>query len=203
LLPHFFGAQSDAIVERLGPGLPEWSEDSFAGFLTNVAAGRIANRLDLGGANFTVDAACASSLAAVYLAVRELQTGASDMVVVGGADTMQGPVSYLSFSKTHALSPRGRCRTFDESADGTVISEGVAMLVCKRLEDAERDGDRIYAVIKGIGASSDGRDKSLTAPRPEKPTARARSLATVRRSRLSPSSSRVTRRSRGAARSAR
>ncbi len=133
----------------------------------NVAAGRIANRFDLGGANYTVDAACASSLAAVNLAVRELQTGTSDMVVVGGIDTIQNPFAYLCFSKTQALSPTGRCRPFDAEADGIAISEGFAAVVLKRLADAERDGDRIYAVIQGVGAASDGRDRSLTAPRPE------------------------------------
>src|SRR6202041_2096966 len=76
------------------------------------------------------------------------------------------PGDYLSFSKTHALSPDGRCKTFDATANGIVISEGMAMLVLKRLSDAERDGDRIYALIRGIGGSSDGRDLSLTAPRP-------------------------------------
>jgi acyl transferase domain-containing protein/NAD(P)-dependent dehydrogenase (short-subunit alcohol dehydrogenase family) len=147
--------------------LPEWTEDSFAGILLNVAAGRVANRFDLGGVNYTVDAACASSLAAVYLASRELESGTSDMVIVGGADTVQNPFAYLCFSKTRALSPRGQCRTFDESADGIVISEGVAVLVLKRLADAERDGDRIYAVVKAVAGSSDGRAKGLTAPRPE------------------------------------
>lgn len=89
------------------------------------------------------------------------------MVIVGGVDTMQNPFTYLCFSKTHALSPRGRCRTFDESSDGIAISEGIAVMVVKRLEDAERDGDRIYAVIKGAGSSSDGKDRGLTAPRSE------------------------------------
>ncbi len=147
--------------------LPEWTEDSFAGILPNVASGRVANRFDFGGVNYTVDAACASSLAAVYLAVSELENETCDMAIVGGTDTMQNPFSYLCFGKTHALSSRGRCRTFDESADGIVISEGIAVLVLKRLSDAERDGDRIYAVIKSVSGSSDGRDKGLTAPRPE------------------------------------
>ena len=147
--------------------LPEWTSDSFAGTLMSVAAGRIANRLDLGGVNYTVDAACASSLAALDIATRELESGTSDMVVVGGVDTDQCPLAYLGFSKTQTLSGQGRCRTFDESADGIVISEGVAAIVLKRLADAERDGDRIYAVIKAVAGSSDGRDKSLTAPRPE------------------------------------
>ena len=147
--------------------LPEWTEDSFPGFLLNVAAGRVANRFDLGGANYTVDAACGSSLAAAALAVRELESGVADVVLLGGADTVQNPFTYLAFSKTHAFSPRGRCRPFDASADGIVISEGVAMVVLKRLADAERDGDRIYSVIKGIGASSDGRARGLTAPSPD------------------------------------
>jgi acyl transferase domain-containing protein/NAD(P)H-dependent flavin oxidoreductase YrpB (nitropropane dioxygenase family) len=160
------GGGRDALA-RCGAVLPEWTEDSFPGILLNVAAGRVANRFDLGGSNYTVDAACGSSLAAASLAVRELETGAADMVILGGADTVQNPFTYLAFSKTHAFSPRGRCRPFDASADGIVISEGVAALVLKRLADAERDGDRIYALIKGMGASSDGRAKGLTAPRPE------------------------------------
>ena len=162
-----FRGRSSELFERLNGVLPEWTEDSFAGILTNVSAGRVANRFDLGGTNYTVDAACASSLAAVALAVKELETRTSDVVIAGGVDTMQNPFTYLCFSKTKALSPRGRCRTFDEGADGIVISEGLAIMVLKRLADAERDGDRIYAVIKGVGSSSDGKDKGLTAPRPE------------------------------------
>jgi acyl transferase domain-containing protein/NAD(P)H-dependent flavin oxidoreductase YrpB (nitropropane dioxygenase family)/NAD(P)-dependent dehydrogenase (short-subunit alcohol dehydrogenase family)/acyl carrier protein len=165
-LPEFQGRSAE-ILDRLGDRLPEWTEDSFAGILTNVLAGRVANRFDFGGSNFTVDAACASSLAAVSLALKELEGHTSDMVVVGGVDTMQNPFTYLCFSKTHALSPRGRSRTFDESADGIAISEGIAIMVFKRLEDAERDGDRIYAVIRSAGSSSDGKDRGLTAPRPE------------------------------------
>lgn len=158
------GAEAIELCEGL---LPEWTEDSFPGFLLNVTAGRIANRLDLGGANYTVDAACGSSLAALNVAVRELRSGAADMVLLGGIDTVQNPFTYLAFSKTQAFSPRGRCRPFDQSADGIVISEGAAAVVLKRLSDAERDGDRIYAVIQGVGSSSDGRSKGLTAPNPE------------------------------------
>jgi acyl transferase domain-containing protein/NAD(P)-dependent dehydrogenase (short-subunit alcohol dehydrogenase family) len=167
LLPHFFGDSASEILTGLDDRLPQWTEDSFAGILTNVAAGRVANRFDLGGVNFTVDAACASSLAAVFLAVKELDAHTSDMVIVGGADTIQSPFSYLCFSKTYALSSSGQCRTFDEKADGIAISEGIGILILKRLADAERDGDRVYAVIKGVGGASDGRDKGLTAPRPE------------------------------------
>jgi len=162
-LPAVLGRAPAQVLERL----PEWTEDSFAGILLNVAAGRVANRFDLGGVNYTVDAACASSLAAAYLAVSELEAGTSDMVVVGGVDTVQSPFGFLCFSKSQALSPRGRCRTFDAGADGIAISEGITMLVLKRLADAERDGDRIYAVVKAVAGSSDGRGRSLTAPRPE------------------------------------
>ncbi|MBT8132444.1 MAG: nitronate monooxygenase, partial [Gammaproteobacteria bacterium] len=162
-LPRFTGELLPDAAKRL----PEWTEDSFAGILLNVAAGRAANRFDFGGLNFTVDAACASSLAAVHQGVVELEDGRSDMVVVGGVDTVQGPFGYLCFSQTQALSPRGKCSTFDAEGDGIVISEGIAMLCMKRLADAERDGDRIYAVIKGIGGSSDGRARSMTAPHPD------------------------------------
>ena len=155
-------------INELSNGLmPEWTEDSFPGLLMNVASGRVANRFDFGGANFTVDAACASSLAAVYLAIRDLQSGVSDMAIVGGVDAIQNPFAFLCFSKTQALSATGRCRPFDADADGIAIAEGFAALVLKRLDDAERDGDRIYAVIQGAGAASDGRDRSMTAPRPE------------------------------------
>ena len=161
-LPRFHGSLPQEVADRL----PEWTEDSFAGILVNVIAGRIANRLNLGGVNFTTDAACASSLAAIYQGVSELSAGRSDLVIAGGVDTVQGPFGYLCFSKTQALSPRGRCSTFDVSGDGIVISEGIAMVALKRLEDAERDGDRVYAVIKGVGGSSDGNAKGLTAPLP-------------------------------------
>ena len=161
-LPRLVGQPSEEILAKL----PEWTEDSFAGILPNVSAGRVANRFDFGGTNQTVDAACASSLAAVYSAVLELESGRADMVIAGGVDTLQAPFGYLCFSKTQALSPRGVCNTFDTSADGIVISEGLAAVALKRLADAERDGDRVYAVIKGVGTSSDGRAKGLTAPLP-------------------------------------
>jgi len=147
--------------------LPNWTEDSFPGFLGNVVAGRVANRLDLGGTNFAVDAACASSLAALDVGIKQLRNGDADVALVGSIDGTNNAVAFMAFAQTHALSPRGRCRPFDDSADGIAIGEGVAAVVLKRLSDAERDGDRIYAVIKGIGASSDGRNRSLTAPHPQ------------------------------------
>ncbi|MEU5429607.1 SDR family oxidoreductase [Streptomyces olivoreticuli] len=164
VLPAYLGGR---LPEDLAEQLPTLTEDSFPGMLANVISGRIANRLDLGGANYTVDAACASSLAAVDVACKELATGAADLVLCGGADLHNGINDYVLFSSVHALSPTGRCKTFDAGADGIALGEGVACVVLKRLADAQRDGDRIYAVIKGVGASSDGRSRGLTAPRPE------------------------------------
>ncbi|WP_229334576.1 type I polyketide synthase [Streptomyces flavotricini] len=163
LHPAYLGELPPALDEQL----PRLTEDSFPGILANVIAGRVANRLDLGGANCTVDAACASSLAALDLACRQLRDGDSDMVLCGGADVHNGINDYLLFASVRALSPGGRCRPFDAAADGIALGEGVGALVLKRLADAERDGDRVYAVIKAVGASSDGRSLGLTAPRPE------------------------------------
>ncbi|TQL00598.1 acyl transferase domain-containing protein [Streptomyces puniciscabiei] len=163
VLPSYYGKVPDGVEEQL----PRLTEDSFPGMLANVISGRIANRLDLGGANFTVDAACASSLAALDVACKELVAGTSDLVLCGGADLHNGINDYVLFSSVHALSPTGRSRAFDASADGIALGEGVACVVLKRLADAERDGDRIYGVVKGLGSASDGRSLGLTAPRPE------------------------------------
>ncbi|MEV7037624.1 SDR family NAD(P)-dependent oxidoreductase [Amycolatopsis sp. NPDC051061] len=163
VLPSYAGELPSELDERL----PRITEDSFPGVLANVIAGRIANRLDLGGANYTVDAACASSLTAVDVACKELTAGTSDLVLCGGADLHNGINDYLLFASAHALSPTGRSATFDSAADGIALGEGVACVALKRLADAERDGDRVYAVIKGVGAASDGRALGLTAPRPE------------------------------------
>ncbi|WP_207400217.1 type I polyketide synthase [Actinomadura fibrosa] len=159
-LPAYLGEVPPGLAEQL----PAPTEDSFPGVLTNVIAGRIANRLDLGGANYTVDAACAASLAALDAACKDLAAGTSDMVLCGGADVHNGIQDYLLFSSVRALSPAGRCAAFDADADGIALGEGVACVVLKRLADAERDGDRVYAVVKSVAGSSDGRSLGLTAP---------------------------------------
>lgn len=156
----------EKLEQSLADVLPEWTEDSFPGFLLNVIAGRIARELNVNGPNYTVDAACAASMAAFHAAIEQLRSGTSDMMLVGGADATNNPFCFMSFAKTHALSPRGRSRPFDESGDGIALGEGIGVVVLKRLKDAERDGDKIYAVIKGIGSSSDGKNRSLTAPHP-------------------------------------
>lgn len=156
--------QVEDIVERIGDGYVAWQENSFPGLLGNVVAGRIASRLDFGGTNCVVDAACASSLSAMHLGILELSQGRADMMITGGVDTLNDIFMYMCFSKTPALSPTGDARPFSVDADGTVLGEGMGMVLLKRLEDAERDGDTIYAVIRGVGSSSDGRSKSIYAP---------------------------------------
>src|SRR6266536_2856222 len=157
---------ADAICERIADHYVPWQEATFPGLLTNVVAGRIANRFDLHGTNLTTDAACASSLAALGAAVAELTLERSDLVLTGGVDTMNDITMYVCFSRTPALSPTGDCRPFSAEADGTMLGEGLVMFALKRLADAERDGDQVYAVVRGIGSSSDGRGTAIYAPMP-------------------------------------
>jgi acyl transferase domain-containing protein len=154
------------IIEKIKLAYVGWEENAFPGTIGNVIAGRIANRFDLGGTSCVVDAACASSLAAVRMAAAELIEGRADMMITGGVDTDNSINAFMCFSKTPAFTRSDRVRTFDAESDGMMVGEGIGMIVLKRLADAERDHDRIYAIIKGIGTSSDGRFKSIYAPRP-------------------------------------
>jgi acyl transferase domain-containing protein len=157
-------SQAQSVCDRIAEQYVPWQEASFPGLLSNVVSGRIANRFDLGGSNYTTDAACASSLAAVSSAIAELSLGRADLMITGGVDTLNDIVMYMCFSKTPALSPTGDCRPFSDRADGTILGEGLVMLALRRLADAERDGDQVYAAIRGIGSSSDGRGSSIYAP---------------------------------------
>ncbi|CAI7975564.1 Polyketide synthase, beta-ketoacyl synthase [Frankia sp. Hr75.2] len=150
----------DAFLARLGPQRPEAS----IGLVPNLAASRIANRLDLHGPAYTIDAACASSLVAVDIAVRELAGGRAGAMIVGGVHIVHEVSFWSLFTLLRALSPTQRIRPFDRRADGLLMGEGVGMIVLKRLADARRDGDRVYAVLRGAGTSSDGRTASLMAP---------------------------------------
>jgi acyl transferase domain-containing protein len=167
LLLRTHGVPLESLPPDLDAFLPELTEDGLPGVLTSLIAGRVANRLDLGGKNLTVDSACASVLVALDIACNELNGGSSDLVLLGGVDLHNGPQDYVSFSAAQALSRRGRCRSFDASADGMTLAEGAGCLVLRRLADARRDGDRIYAVVKGVAGSSDGRHLGLTAPNQE------------------------------------
>ena len=158
---------SQELVTRFKSAYVRWEENSFPGLLGNVIAGRVANRLNFGGTNCVVDAACGSSLAAMKMAISELREGRCDVMLTGGVDTDNSPFMYMCFSKTPAFTKLDRVQPFDKNSEGIMIGEGLGLVVLKRLEDAERDGDRIYAKIIGVGSSSDGRFKSIYAPRAE------------------------------------
>jgi acyl transferase domain-containing protein len=153
----------EAVRDRLGPDQPEAS----IGLVPNLAASRIANRFDLHGPAYTVDAACASGLVAVEQAVRELVSGRCDAMLAGAVHICHHPTLWSVFTQLRALSPTERIRPFDRSADGTLLSEGVGMVVLKRADDAIAAGDRIYAVIRGVGTASDGRATSMMTPNPD------------------------------------
>ncbi|WP_263170256.1 type I polyketide synthase [Streptomyces sp. SCSIO ZS0520] len=152
----------EAFCEKLGPEQPE----SAIGLVPNLVASRVANRLDLRGPAYTVDAACASSLVAVDHAVRELATGRCDVMLAGGVHHCHDLTLWSVFTQLGALSPSERIRPLHREADGVLIGEGTGVVVLKRLADAQRDGDRIYAVIRGTGVASDGRSASLFNPDP-------------------------------------
>ncbi len=149
--------------DRLGPERPE----SSIGLVPNLAASRIANRFDLQGAAYTVDAACASSLIAVDHGIGQLRSGQADLVLAGGVHHCHDLTLWSVFCQLRALSPTGVIRPFSADADGILVGEGTGIFVLKREADAERDGDRVYAVIRGSGVASDGAGASLMNPRPE------------------------------------
>jgi len=160
--------QDLAILKRnLKSGLAPFSVDTAPGLVPNVMTGRIANRLNFMGPNYTVDAACASSLIALELAVQDLRSGKCDLSLVGGANVATAAPTYMLFCQLNALSRRGEIRPFDRDADGTLLGEGFGMVVLKRREDAVRDGDNVYALVKSVGVASDGRAQSVLRPRVE------------------------------------
>jgi|CZKS01.1.fsa_nt_gi acyl transferase domain-containing protein/NAD(P)-dependent dehydrogenase (short-subunit alcohol dehydrogenase family)/acyl carrier protein len=150
---------------RIGQRLPEITEDTMPGELSSCLAGRIANVFNFRGPNFVVDAACASTMAAVTSAMEGLIENDFDVAIAGGIDRNMGAPTFIKFCKIGALSATG-IRPFAEGADGFVMGEGAVLLMLKRLADAERDGDNIYAVLRGIGGASDGKGKGITAPNP-------------------------------------
>ncbi|MFD3806988.1 beta-ketoacyl synthase N-terminal-like domain-containing protein [Streptomyces sp. NPDC058619] len=135
-----------------------------AGVNQNFVAAHISHFLDLTGPNLVVDSACSSSLVTIHLAAQSLASGESSMALAGGVDLLFDEEPYLMLSAGKALSTSGRCRTFDESADGLVPGEGAGMVLLKRLDDALRDGDRVLAVIESSGVNNDGRTMGHTTP---------------------------------------
>ncbi|WP_425556289.1 beta-ketoacyl synthase N-terminal-like domain-containing protein, partial [Kitasatospora nipponensis] len=156
------GRVRSAFTDRLGPDRPE----AAIGLVPNLAASRLANRLDLRGPAYTVDAACASSLIAVDQAVGELASGRCDLVLAGGVHHCHDVTLWSVFTQLRALSRSQRIRPFDRGADGLLIGEGTGIVVLKRFADARRDGDRVYAVIRGTGVAGDGRTAGPASPDP-------------------------------------
>ena len=170
--PTFAGLPTDtqaAITAELQEGirkrLPPITEDTMPGELGNIIAGRVANLFDFHGPNYIVDAACASAMAAMSSAIEGLEEYDYDAVITGGVDANMSASSFIKFCKIGALSATGT-RPYAKGADGFVMGEGASVFVLKRLEDAERAGDKIYAVVRGLGGSSDGKGKGITAPNP-------------------------------------
>ncbi|MDH3997760.1 MAG: type I polyketide synthase, partial [Desulfuromonadales bacterium] len=141
----------------LGAKAPESSSevDPLNRYVAGLPAGVLAKALGLGGSCYTLDAACASSLYAIKLAVDELITGRADAMLTGGLSRPDSLYTQMGFSQLHALSPSGTCSPFDANGNGLVVGEGSGMFLLKRVEDAVRAGDHIYAVIRGIGLSND------------------------------------------------
>ena len=150
----------EGFLDRLGPEHPETS----IGLVPNLAASRVANRLDLRGPAYTVDAACSSAHIAVGRACDELRAGRCDLVLAGGTHHCDDVTLWSVFTQLGALSRAEAIRPFDRAADGILIGEGTGVFALRRLSDAERDGDHIYAVIRGTGVASDGRSATLMSP---------------------------------------
>jgi acyl transferase domain-containing protein/phosphopantetheinyl transferase (holo-ACP synthase) len=157
----------DAVAEirkLLSKSLPQCNTDIAPGLVPNVMTGRIANRLNLKGPNYLVDAACSSSLLAVGAAIDELRAGRSSLMLAGGVNASLPPEVSVIFTQLGALSGRGKVRPFETGSDGTLLGEGLGVVVLKRLPDALRDGDRVYAIVRGVAQASDGRGGGLLAP---------------------------------------
>ncbi len=167
LHPEYSKEELKKIRQELLSCLPPLKAETAGSFIPNLITGRTANRLNFMGPNYTIDAACASSLIATEIGVQDLLTQKCDLAIVGGIHIFASVPFLLIFCAFQAMSHSSQIRPFDEKADGTIPGEGAGVVILKRLEDAQQDGDRNYAVIKGVGTSSDGRAVSVTAPRVE------------------------------------
>jgi acyl transferase domain-containing protein len=154
----------DSIITEFLSEMPRWKKHLFSGLLPNIIAGRVANCLNIKGANILLDGACASSFASLYFSMNELEARRTDLALAGGVDALNHAFMFMCFTKTGMVSPTGELRAFDANADGTLLGEGSGVLVLKRLDDALRDGNTIHALVRTASISSDGRGKSIYAP---------------------------------------
>ncbi|WP_437594336.1 type I polyketide synthase [Sorangium sp. So ce1000] len=152
------------LLHTRGGDLAQVDPHTLTGDLASVLAGRVSYTLGLEGPSMMVDTACSSSLVAIHLACESLRGDRCNLALAGGASLILAPDGFVKLSKMRALSPDGRCRTFDVRASGFARGEGVGVLVLKRLSDAQRAGDRVWAVIRGSAVNHDGRSAGLSAP---------------------------------------
>lgn len=151
-----------------GPNVPASAQAyGISGSSNGIIANRVSYFYDFRGPSVTVDTACSSTLVAVHQAVRALREGDADVALAGGVNMILAPMATLGFDMGGGVAKNGRVKAFSSDADGMVRSEGAGLFVLKRLADAERDGDRIMAVIKGSAVNSDGRSNGLYAPNPD------------------------------------
>ncbi len=143
----------------------DWAESqAFLGNASAILAARIAYHLNLKGPSLAVDTACSSSLVAIQLACEALRARTVELALAGGVTVICTERFHIWSSRLGMLSPAGRCQAFAQEADGFVPAEGVGVLVLKRLDDAMRDGDGIYGIIRGFGVNQDGKTNGITAP---------------------------------------
>ncbi|MEU5880018.1 beta-ketoacyl synthase N-terminal-like domain-containing protein [Spirillospora sp. NPDC047279] len=161
----YFGASSADFAWEIGARATEDMDGYLAGGLLNAAvAGRVSYFLGARGPCMSVDTACSSSLVALHLAVKGLRGRECEIALCGGVGVIHHPYSSMLLSDMQALSADGRCKTFDESADGYGRAEGCGVIVLKRLSDARRDGDTILALVRGTAVRQDGESAGFTAP---------------------------------------
>nr|AQV04224.1 SwnK [Chaetothyriaceae sp.] len=157
----FLGVSNNGTTNSTAPDLEGYS---ITGSANATMSGRLSYTFGLQGPSLTVDTACSSSLVAAHLASNALRQGECNMVLAGGVSLLLTPGIHIEFSKLRGLSADGRCRAFSEDADGTGFSEGAAIVVLKRLSDAQRDGNAIHAVLRGTAVMHGGHSAGLTAP---------------------------------------
>ncbi|WAJ46836.1 sulfolipid-1 biosynthesis phthioceranic/hydroxyphthioceranic acid synthase [Mycobacterium sp. Aquia_216] len=162
----FAGACATDYGYLAGTDLSRVDAWSNIGGALSIIANRLSYVLDLRGPSVSVDTACSSSLVAVHLAAQSLRTGDCDLAIAAGVNLLLSPAIFRSFDGAEALSPTGRCKSFDADADGFVRGEGCGAVILKRVSDAVRDGDRVLAVIRGSAVNQDGRSNGLMAPNP-------------------------------------
>ena len=162
----FIGTASSGYRERLSQAGVVIEGPSYASHVSSVGPNRMSYFLNLHGPSEPIETACSSSLVAIHRGVNALESGQCAMAIVGGINTLVSPETHISFSKVGMLCEDGRCKTFSAAANGYVRSEGIGMLVLKKLSDAEQEGDHIYGVIRGSAENHGGRASSFTAPNP-------------------------------------